>query len=419
MNIFHLLKIAFSGLQMNKLRSFLTTIGIIIGVSTLIAMVSIIEGINKYAYKIMGRIGSNVLYVQKWKWNVGFSRMSRKELKKLARRKDLTVEDAEAISKLNCVDAVAPYQTLFNPPSLKYRDIKHQPANFIGCTEEYFFIQEYEVEKGRVILKDDNVYKRQVAVIGKYIAEKLFEDKNPLGKIIRIGKFNFEIIGVLKERGSFMGANLDDIVLIPLNTLKKLFKIRQKGPFGIFSSLSIQVKIKEGINIEEAKEELTELLRTRRGLKFTQENDFSINTQQMLLEAYKNLTRGIFFAMLGIASLALLVGGIGIMNIMLVSVTERTREIGIRMAVGAKRKEIMLQFLFESILLTLTGGAIGVILGLGIGKIIDILTPLPFSAPLWSILVGVGFSSIIGLFFGIYPASKAAKLNPIEALRYE
>jgi len=258
-----------------------------------------------------------------------------------------------------------------------------------------------------------------VVVIGKYIAEKLFENKNPLGKIIRIGKYNFEIVGVLKERGSFMGSNLDDIVLIPLNTLKKLFRIRQRGPFGIFSSLSIQVKIKEGTDIEKAKEKLTELLRARRGLKFTQENDFSINTQQMLLEAYKNLTRGIFFAMLGIASLALLVGGIGIMNIMLVSVTERTREIGIRMAVGAKRKEIMLQFLFESMLLTLAGGIVGVTLGVGIGKLIDVLTPLPFSAPAWSILLGVGFSSIVGIFFGIYPASKAARLDPIEALRYE
>jgi len=404
---------------MNKLRSFLTTIGIIIGVGTLIAMISIIEGVNKYAYKIMGRIGTNVLYVQKWKWNVGLSRMSRKEIRELAKRRDFSIEDAEAISKLGFVDAVAPYQTLFNPPSLRFRDTKHQPANFIGCTEGYFFIQGYDTEKGRILLKDDNLYRRQVVVIGKYIAEKLFENKNPLGKIIRIGKYNFEIVGVLKERGSFMGSNLDDIVLIPLNTLKKLFRIRQRGPFGIFSSLSIQVKIKEGTDIEKAKEKLTELLRARRGLKFTQENDFSINTQQMLLEAYKNLTRGIFFAMLGIASLALLVGGIGIMNIMLVSVTERTREIGIRMAVGAKRKEIMLQFLFESMLLTLAGGIVGVTLGVGIGKLIDVLTPLPFSAPAWSILLGVGFSSIVGIFFGIYPASKAARLDPIEALRYE
>lgn len=404
---------------MNKLRSFLTTIGIIIGVGTLIAMVSIIEGVNKYAYKIMGRIGTNVLYVQKWKWNVGLSRMSRKEIRELAKRRDFSIEDAEAISKLGFVDAVAPYQTLFNPPSLRFRDTKHQPANFIGCTEGYFFIQGYDTEKGRILLKDDNLYRRQVVVIGKYIAEKLFENKNPLGKIIRIGKYNFEIVGVLKERGSFMGSNLDDIALIPLNTLKKLFRIRQRGPFGIFSSLSIQVKIKEGTDIEKAKEKLTELLRARRGLKFTQENDFSINTQQMLLEAYKNLTRGIFFAMLGIASLALLVGGIGIMNIMLVSVTERTREIGIRMAVGAKRKEIMLQFLFESMLLTLAGGIVGVTLGVGIGKLIDVLTPLPFSAPAWSILLGVGFSSIVGIFFGIYPASKAARLDPIEALRYE
>jgi putative ABC transport system permease protein len=171
--------------------------------------------------------------------------------------------------------------------------------------------------------------------------------------------------------------------------------------------------------MERGLEEIEELLRQRRGLRFDEESDFALNTQQAVLEAWRKLTTGIFLAMVGIASLALLVGGIGIMNIMLVSVTERTREIGIRMAVGAKRSEILLQFLLEAIFLTVTGGTIGVFLGFLIAKVVDMATPLPSAMPLWSVVLGLGFSAIVGLFFGIYPASKASKLDPIEALRYE
>jgi len=206
---------------------------------------------------------------------------------------------------------------------------------------------------------------------------------------------------------------------MPVTTAQKLFTRKGSSRFNLWQSLRIVVKLRDDVSMEKGMEEIEELLRMRRGLRFDQEDDFALNTQEMLLEAYKKLTTGIFLAMIGIASLALLVGGIGIMNIMLVSVTERTREIGVRMAVGAKRREILLQFIFEAVFLTSAGGLLGVMLGFMIAKLVDLLTPLPSAMPFWSVLLGLGFSGVVGLFFGIYPASKASKMDPIVALRYE
>jgi len=266
---------------------------------------------------------------------------------------------------------------------------------------------------------NDLSFRRQVCLIGVFIVENLFKKgENPVGKDIYVKGRKFQVVGVIKERGSFFGQNMDRVLIIPLSTLQKVFPVK-RGRAAAYQSLNILAQVKQNSTLPRAMDEIGDLLRKRRALKFDQEDDFALNTQQMIVEVYRRLTTGIFLAMIGIASLALLVGGIGSMNILLVSVLERVREIGIRIAVGARRKDILKQFLIEALVLTSVGGFIGVFLGFGLAKIISLVTPLPSSMPLWSVGLAVGFSLLTGLFFGIYPASRASRLDPIEALRYE
>ncbi len=416
MRLSDLFATALLGLRANRVRALLTTLGIIIGVATVISMVSIIEGMNRYTYQVLGAIGSNTIHVQKWAWTIRMGPMSREEMRELARRPDLTLDDARAIERLPSVERAVAVRSQWSQ-TVRFRSEELEVQSFVGAEPGYVEVSGLEIERGRDITEQDQQYRRQVCVIGQYVVDQLLKEvADPLGREILIGNRRFMVVGVLKKKGEFLGTNLDNIVIIPLSTMEKFFPPR--GEFRVFRSLSILVQAKEG-RMEEALHEIEELLRARRGLRFDQENNFGLNTQQVLLEAYRKLTSGIFLAMIAIASLALLVGGIGIMNIMLVSVRERTREIGLRMAVGAKRREILLQFLLESMVLTAVGGLLGVFLGFGIAKLVDVLTPLPSAMPLWSVVLGVGFSALVGLFFGIHPASVAARMDPIEALRYE
>ncbi|MCK4307132.1 ABC transporter permease [candidate division WOR-3 bacterium] len=412
------IKSALRSLRAQRMRTFLTTLGIIIGVMTVITMMSIIEGMNRYVYKVLGSMGSNTIYVQKYKWQMGpGGRKSRKERREIAKRKDFTKKDAEAIEELPSINLATLTQST-RGAQITYRDNKVEIQQIEGGTPKSLKILNYTIIKGRGFIETDIAFRRQIGIVGPYIVENLFKKgEDPLGKNVSIGPHKFTIIGILEEKGSFMGQNLDNKAIIPLTTLKKF--IRKRWRYHIWGAPSVLAQVHPEYTVNEAQQEIEELLRARRGCRFNEENDFALNTQQMILDAYNKITGGIFMAMIGIASLALLVGGIGIMNIMLVSVVERTREIGIRMAVGAKRKDIMFQFLIEAIVLTLTGGIIGILLGFGFSKLISALTPLPASTPFWSILVGIGFSVGVGVFFGIYPARKASKLNPIEALRQE
>lgn len=419
MKISDLLYTSFHGLKTHKLRTSLATLGIVIGIATVITMVAIIEGVNKFVYNVFGSIGSDLIYIQKWKWSFVVGRRGSDFWKEIEKRKDLEIEDAEAIKNLKSIKGVAITYPVLNVNEVKYKDKVLSVNNIEGVTPEYLYILNTIIVKGRNFTDADNDFRRKVCIIGHFVAENLFEKEDGIDKEILIGNQKFTVIGVMEKKGEFLGQNLDNIIIIPLNTALLYFKPPSSGWMKAFQTIRIVVKIKEGYKIEDVQEEIRLLLRGRRNLFFNAEEDFALNTQEMLLSAYKNLTMGIFFAMIGIASLALIVGGIGIMNIMLVSVTERTKEIGIRMAIGAKKRDILFQFLTESIFITLFGGVLGLLLGICFAKIVDILTPLPSYIPLWSVLVAIGFSSITGLFFGIYPATRASKLNPIEALRYE
>jgi putative ABC transport system permease protein len=422
LTLISLLKNAAIGLKSNRLRALLTTLGVVIGVGTLIAMVSIIEGMNRYTYEVLGSMGSNTVYIQKFKWEVSVGRgRSRGEWREIARRKDLIVEDASALLQLESVEAAAPVQPGPRGLNAEYLSNSVEVGDFEGSTPSYLGISGYEIAEGRNLSDNDVMFRRQVCILGEYIVENLFDDPSEaLGSEISIGTNKFIVVGLLEKRGQILGNNLDDIVVAPVSTIRKIFPSSGRGLFSqVFGSLYILTKIRADYPLDEGMAEIEELLRTRRGRRFDQDSDFALNTQDILVEAYEKLTGGIFLAMIGIASLALLVGGIGIMNIMLVSVTERTREIGIRMAVGAKRRDILMQFLFEAVLLTAAGGILGVIVGLLIGKLVDVLTPLTSVTPAWAFIVGLGFSAIVGLFFGMYPASKASRLDPIEALRYQ
>lgn len=412
MSIWEIAKLALTTFRTNRLRSFLTTLGIIIGVMTVIAIVSLIQGMNYEVEHQISSLGTNVIYLQKINWGMG-----RIDWDEINRRPDLTIVDAVAIARLPVVERVAPMRhRMVN--RLNYRKRKVTNIEMAGITPSYATIANYRIETGRFINSDDSMRKRPVCVIGGYIVDNLFPDEEPLGKRLTIEGKSFTIIGTLMRKGSFLGQTQDNLLLIPLATFEKNFK--PQGGFGAMAhSLTIAIEPKRKIPIERAIDRIRELMRRRHALGYDKPDDFAINTQETLREIYKNITRVAFIVMIAVAAISLLVGGIGIMNIMLVAVTERTREIGLRKALGATTRDILYQFLLESIFLALAGGTLGILLGTGIAKIVELTAHLRAAAPLWTILLGFGFSAFVGIFFGIYPAFRAARLDPIQALRYE
>jgi len=399
---------ALSSLKAHKLRSILTTLGIIIGVTTVITMMSLTEGLKKSVEEELSVLGSDTFYVDKFPAII----TSGKQWREYSRRKDLTYQDAQAIQEVcPSVKTVAADITLYPGEMIKYRGESTDRVPIWGVTETYLQVYSYYVEWGRFITPTDVEHRRQVCVLGRDVVEKLFPYEDPLEKYVRSGPHRFLVVGVLEEKGSFMGGSQDNIVMIPLTTLQKLA--------GENFSVDIGVKPDNAGAMQRARDEVISLLRRRRGLAYNDPNDFEIHTQDSLMGVFNNITGAAFAVVIGVASISLLVGGIGIMNIMLVTVTERTREIGIRKALGAKRKDILWQFLVEAAALSAVGGTIGILLGFLLGRLVGAVSPLPSTVPLWSVILGLGFSTVVGMFFGIYPATKAARLDPIVALRYE
>ncbi len=399
------IKIAFQALKANKMRSLLTTLGIVIGITTVIGIHSIIQGLNDAFYKSISAMGSDTLYIGKYSW------MSRTDWIEARNRKDITLKrEGNAIKEhATLVKAVAP--TVGTRRTVKYKSEKLANVVVRGTNDEYAVTSNINPEYGRNLSAGDVKHRRSVCIIGWEIADKLFKNASPLGKRISIGSYKFRVIGVLEKRGNILGHNLDTEIIIPIGIFQKLYGSRRW--------ITIEVKVASPEQIEEAKDEITGILRRVRKVPPGEKDDFAINQQDMIAELYKNLTTALYAVAFGVGAIALVVGGIGIMNILLVSVTERTREIGIRKALGAKKRDILWQFLIESIAVSAVGGIIGIICGFLLAKLVASTTFLSASVSLVSVMIGIIFIGMVGLFFGIFPAYKAAKLDPIEALRYE
>ncbi len=406
-NVGESFSMALGSLWSNKLRTFLTLLGIIIGVLTIIAVISIIQGLNNYVYTKMSFFGANDFSVTK------FSRIgiSIKEFKEQIKRKDLTLEEMRLLRNL-CQSCELVGASAETSRTVKYGNESLKNVMVRGSTYlDHLIGSVLELDRGRHIQKDEEDHSRSVCIIGSETAEKLFSAVDPLGRWIKVGNDNFLVIGVAKQKGKILGFSQDDFVRIPITTFEKIY--------GSDRSIDINIHTSSQELMAKAEDEVRTILRSWRKRNFRQEDDFSFQTSETFIDFYKTATSGIYFAMIAISSIALLVGGIVIMNIMLVSVTERTKEIGIRMAIGARRKDILFQFLLESSTISALGGIIGIGLGLGIAKIVSAATSLPSRAEPVSMLIAILMSTSIGLFFGIYPANKASKLNPIDALRSE
>jgi putative ABC transport system permease protein len=398
--------IAFQAIRTNKLRSFLTVLGVIIGITSIMAIVSVIEGLNQSMKAQIASIGSDVLYIRPFRPGAfvgGFP-------DSLRRRKWFTVEDAEAIRRTcPAVQAVAPLN--FVEARLRYRDAESRFTNVIGTTPDFLITNSWAIAQGRFFTETEVEHRSTVCVLGKDQIEALFPHSNPIGKSIYIGGYPYTVVGQVEERGKFIGMSLDDIVIVPHTTLEKTL-----GPN---LRMVLNAKPMTPELIDTAINQMTETLRRQRKLGYRQGDNFAIFTDQSLMDIYNQVTTGFYVVMVVIASIGLMVGGIGVMNIMLVSVTERTREIGVRKALGARRRDILWQFLVEAMTLTGTGGVVGIALGIAAGYLVHVLAKFAFAVPLWGMALGFFSSTAIGLFFGIYPAVKAAQLDPVDSLRYE
>ncbi|HEX7401856.1 MAG TPA: ABC transporter permease [candidate division Zixibacteria bacterium] len=397
--------IALRSLVANKLRSILTLIGVIIGVMTVIAVVAIISGMNKYVETEISSMGSTTFLIRKF----GMITSSEEWLKQI-KRKNLTLDDMEAI-KENCPDCWKVGAEAVSWRKVKYKNKHLSNMTIVGATANITEIANHEVYEGRGISEFEVEHNRQVCFVGWEIVDNLFPNEDPMGKDIKIGNDYFRIIGVAKKKGTFLGDNQDNFILIPITTYQKIFK---RSMF-----LMVFVKARDFMSMQEAMDQCRLILRARRNVSYDKEDDFAILTSESIMDFFRQFTRLALLVMGGIASISLVVGGIVIMNIMLVSVTERTKEIGIRKALGARRRNILWQFLVEAVTLALVGGIAGVAMGALIAKILSLTTPLPSAVEGWSVAVALFVASSVGIFFGIFPAMKAARLNPIEALRYE
>jgi len=400
-------RIATGALRANVMRSTLTTLGIVIAVAAVIAVVAIIQGLQ---YLIVGEledVGTNFMIVLPQ-----FQQQSGPGV--VTRQVKLTWEDGQAIAaEVPDVELITP--VILGRREVKYRDRRHEPDFVCGVNDDFPEVQNFFVGEGRFFSDLDLRHRRKVVVVGYGVAEELRLGSEPIGKEIYVGNLPATVIGVMEEKGQALGQDFDDLVFVPFDTSLQLFG-RRAGD-------QVQLRLKaEQESIEEVVDGVTRVLRRRHGITEDQPNDFQVLRQDDLLNIYRSILGGVTAVIGGVVGISLLVGGIGIMNIMLVSVTERTKEIGIRKAVGAKKRDILMQFLIEAVTLSLLGGLLGLLVGWGAGALTIAVIPIdlpPVYVPLWAILLAFGFSAAVGIFFGIYPAGKAARLDPIDALRYE
>jgi putative ABC transport system permease protein len=387
------------------MRSFLTLLGTIIGVMSVIAVLSFVEGLNRFVSDKLLANGSNVFYVDKY----GFI-TSQEQFDAVRDRPDVTIEDADALrmgvphARLVIAQTNAQVEAHF-----KNKDVKG--IQLRGRSPGYEVVDDLQLDSGRQFTEVDDQRRRMVAVIGPELAEDLFGNLDPIGREIRLGADTYQVIGVTVAKGKLFGQSQDRFAAVPV---RSFIKTRMER-----GSIDISIKSVDQGSMDLTQQEARIVLRGRRHLRPGVPDNFGITTSENVMQLYNTLTGGIFVVTIGVAAISLLVGGIVIMNIMLVSVTERTREIGIRKAAGARRRDILTQFLVEATTLSMSGGLIGIISGVSLALLAGVVTPLPAAVSIPSVIAGILMSLLIGVFFGSYPAWRAARLDPIEALRYE
>ena len=372
---------------------------------SVIAVVSIIDGVNKYVSEKILEQGLRVIYIDK------FGLITDEDAwRDAAKRHDLTSFEADALrQRMRLADQVVAQDEANKAVRSGRTELRN--VRILGTTEGYTSVGKYETDEGRPIDEDDISRRRPVCVIGSEVAEGLFPRLDPIGKSIHVAGHQLVIVGTLAPRGNVLGQSQDNIVVIPLGEFQKIF--------GVHRSLSIVVSAGPGVTLDQLEDEARVVLRAARHVPLGKPDDFAISTAETYMALYQTLTGGIFAGTIGLVAISLVVGGIVIMNIMLVAVTERTREIGIRKAVGARRSDLTFQFLSEAVVLAFFGGVVGVLAGMTIALLIRVLTPLPATIQPWSVAISLAVASTVGLFFGVYPATRAARLEPIAALRQE
>ncbi len=398
--------IALNAIWTNKLRSFLTVLGNIVAVTSIIAVVSLVQGMNAYVSDaIISDVGADNFTIER----IGVTRTEEEEEKARSNPR-ITLDDALAVRRFSDnISAVAVQAG--SGGRITYKTVVLDSVGIQGVSREYISFSRFNAEQGRLINPVEIDRDRPVTVLGWQTADRLFGPVDPIDKIVKIGSLHFRVVGVSEKKGSVFGQSQDEFAIIPLGVFQKMFGARP--------GLQIIVKPRSPEVLRTAMDDATVALRIERRLRAAKNNNFGMFTSDTILSIYEQATKGIFAVLIGVVALSLVVGGIVIMNIMLMVVSERTREIGLRKALGARRRDIVWQILTESVTLSTFGGLVGTALGFGLALLISKLSPLPASVELWSIAIGLGITAVVGLFFGMYPAMRAASLDPIEALRRE
>jgi putative ABC transport system permease protein len=399
--------IALGAIWSNKLRSFLTVLGNIVAVTSIIAVVSLVQGMNGYVTTaILSGVGADNFTIQRMP--VVRSEADEERVRNNPR---ITLEEATAVRKFSeNVGAVAAQAQ--SRTTMTYGEATVDGAQVQGVSRDYVSFGTFNAEQGRLISPAEIDTSRPVTVLGWEVADKLFGPADPLEKTIKIGSLHFRVVGVSEKKGSFFGNSQDNFAIIPLGVFRKMFGSRMFG-------MQLLVKPRTPELVKTAMDDATVALRIERRLRPNEPDNFGMFTSDTFLDIYKTATNGIFAVLIGVVAMSLVVGGIVIMNIMLMVVSERTREIGLRKALGARRRDIVWQILTESVTLSIFGGIVGISLGFGLALLISKFSPLPASVQPWSVIMGLGITAFVGLFFGLYPAIRAASLDPIEALRRE